>query len=193
MTTKNHFPQDWQSNVLSATVISTKDARTIKCHRTSRSIVRPSKIWMNETSPFNTPSAGKSFKSSNSQSINVSEPHKNQFVSICLLPISLFYICLRHLCCCWWWSWTLFEKHNLFISILNLPNSFVVPANTRIIRGCGYEARNYQNQCYKRHGFGGRQTVCACETGDHCNHSSTMKSSFMLIALISGAIAYLSH
>lgn len=68
-----------------------------------------------------------------------------------------------------------------------------MPANTRVIRGCGYDARNYQNACYKRHGFGGRQVVCACENGDHCNHSSTMKSSIMLIALVSGAIAYLSH
>lgn len=72
-------------------------------------------------------------------------------------------------------------------------NIFSVPANTRVIRSCGYNTQQYQHTCYKRHGFGGRQIVCACENNDHCNHSNSLNSPIMLIALFSGLIAYLSH
>jgi len=68
-----------------------------------------------------------------------------------------------------------------------------VPANTRVIRSCGFDTRNYANTCYKRHGFGGRQVVCACDNKDNCNHSNSLKSPIMLIALFSGIIGYLSH
>lgn len=72
--------------------------------------------------------------------------------------------------------------------------SLAVPANTRIIRSCGYDSRSYSGQCYKRHGFGGRQVVCACENSDHCNHSNTLQSPMMLIALFSvGVIGFMSH
>lgn len=69
----------------------------------------------------------------------------------------------------------------------------LVPANTRVVRSCGYDARNYANSCYKRHGFGGRQTVCACENSDNCNHSNSLKSPMALIALFSiGVIGFIS-
>ncbi|XP_031634866.1 uncharacterized protein LOC116348132 isoform X1 [Contarinia nasturtii] len=59
-----------------------------------------------------------------------------------------------------------------------------VPANTRVIRSCGFDTRTYENTCYKRHGFGGRQIVCACNQRDNCNHSNSLKSPIMLIALL---------
>ncbi|XP_046991121.1 uncharacterized protein LOC124596145 [Schistocerca americana] len=33
----------------------------------------------------------------------------------------------------------------------------------RIIRTCGWDDSNYQNACYHRSGFGGRQEVCSCD------------------------------
>ncbi|XP_055309626.1 uncharacterized protein LOC129573267 isoform X1 [Sitodiplosis mosellana] len=68
-----------------------------------------------------------------------------------------------------------------------------VPANVRVIRSCGYDARTYSNTCYKRHGFGGRQIVCACDQRDNCNHSNSLKSPIMLIALFSAIVGFLSH
>lgn len=71
---------------------------------------------------------------------------------------------------------------------------FTVPANTRVIRSCGFDARSYAKTCYKRHGFGGRQVVCACENSDNCNHSNSLKSPMMLIGLLSiGVIGFMSH
>ncbi|XP_066600952.1 UPAR/Ly6 domain-containing protein crok [Prorops nasuta] len=43
-----------------------------------------------------------------------------------------------------------------------------LPANTRIIRGCGWDESHYKGKCYQRSGFGGRQEVCSCLT-DFCN------------------------
>lgn len=51
-----------------------------------------------------------------------------------------------------------------------------MPADTRIIRGCGWDDSTYKNKCYQRSGFGGRQEVCACAE-DNCNGSTTIKSS----------------
>ncbi|XP_076246982.1 uncharacterized protein LOC143186971 [Calliopsis andreniformis] len=41
-------------------------------------------------------------------------------------------------------------------------------ADTRVIRGCGWDESNYVGKCYQRSGFGGRQEVCSCYT-DYCN------------------------
>lgn len=43
-----------------------------------------------------------------------------------------------------------------------------LPANTRVIRGCGWDESNYKGRCYQRSGFGGRQEVCSCLT-NYCN------------------------
>ncbi|KAG7205526.1 hypothetical protein KM043_007504 [Ampulex compressa] len=43
-----------------------------------------------------------------------------------------------------------------------------LPADTRVIRGCGWDESNYKGKCYQRSGFGGRQEVCSCLT-DFCN------------------------
>lgn len=43
-----------------------------------------------------------------------------------------------------------------------------LPADTRVIRGCGWDETNYMGKCYQRSGFGGRQEVCSCLT-DFCN------------------------
>ncbi|XP_012273251.1 uncharacterized protein LOC105695848 [Orussus abietinus] len=43
-----------------------------------------------------------------------------------------------------------------------------LPADTRVIRGCGWDESNYKGKCYQRSGFGGRQEVCSCTT-DFCN------------------------
>uniref|UniRef100_A0A6P7FC06 Uncharacterized protein LOC114326720 n=1 Tax=Diabrotica virgifera virgifera TaxID=50390 RepID=A0A6P7FC06_DIAVI len=51
--------------------------------------------------------------------------------------------------------------------------------DNRVIRTCGYEDSAYNNKCYQRSGFGGRQEVCACESDD-CNSSSTMFASLSL-------------
>jgi len=58
-----------------------------------------------------------------------------------------------------------------------------LPADTRIIRGCGWDDSSYKNKCYQRSGFGGRQEVCACDLDD-CNSSAIIKGSFIgIIAL----------
>ncbi|XP_072399701.1 UPAR/Ly6 domain-containing protein crok [Diabrotica undecimpunctata] len=51
--------------------------------------------------------------------------------------------------------------------------------DNRVIRTCGYEDSAYNNKCYQRSGFGGRQEVCACESDD-CNSSSTIFASLSL-------------
>lgn len=51
----------------------------------------------------------------------------------------------------------------------------LVPPDTRIIRGCGWDDSNYKNRCYQKSGYGGRQEVCACSS-DNCNGSNNMKS-----------------
>ncbi|XP_076662103.1 uncharacterized protein LOC143365637 [Halictus rubicundus] len=43
-----------------------------------------------------------------------------------------------------------------------------LPADTRVIRGCGWVETSYKGKCYQRSGFGGRQEVCSCLT-DYCN------------------------
>jgi hypothetical protein len=53
-----------------------------------------------------------------------------------------------------------------------------LPADTRIIRGCGWDDSAYKDKCYQRSGFGGRQEVCACPKDD-CNSSTVLQSSFI--------------
>lgn len=68
-----------------------------------------------------------------------------------------------------------------------------MPADTRIVRSCGYDKRSDesdQNQCYKRHGFGGRQIVCSCNNGDYCNNSNILKNTSVFLTIF-GAIAML--
>lgn len=43
-----------------------------------------------------------------------------------------------------------------------------LPADKRVIRGCGWDESNHKGKCYQRSGFGGRQEVCSCLT-DYCN------------------------
>ncbi|KAF7265826.1 uncharacterized protein LOC143206932 isoform X1 [Rhynchophorus ferrugineus] len=52
--------------------------------------------------------------------------------------------------------------------------------DSRVIRTCGYEDSQYQNRCYQRSGFGGRQEVCACQE-DNCNSGSFIFASTSLI------------
>ncbi|KAI4493500.1 PREDICTED: uncharacterized protein LOC106790247 [Polistes canadensis] len=47
-----------------------------------------------------------------------------------------------------------------------------LPANTRVIRSCGWIESSYKGKCYQRSGFGGRQEVCSC-LQDYCNGSTT--------------------
>lgn len=46
-----------------------------------------------------------------------------------------------------------------------------VPAESRIVRVCGWDSSSYQNRCYQKGGFGGRQEVCSCNS-DYCNSSN---------------------
>lgn len=48
----------------------------------------------------------------------------------------------------------------------------LVPANTRVIRSCGWIESTYKGRCYQRSGFGGRQEVCSC-LHDYCNGAMT--------------------
>jgi len=57
-----------------------------------------------------------------------------------------------------------------------------LPANTRIIRSCGWDDTSYKNKCYQRSGYGGRQEVCSCE-GDNCNSSTNLKA-FSFVSLV---------
>ncbi|XP_037024886.1 uncharacterized protein LOC119066481 isoform X2 [Bradysia coprophila] len=59
-----------------------------------------------------------------------------------------------------------------------------LPADTRIIRGCGWDDSSYKNKCYQRSGFGGRQEVCACDQ-DNCNDSTSLKSSLAGVLALS--------
>jgi len=68
-----------------------------------------------------------------------------------------------------------------------------MPQDTRTIRGCGYNTRSYQSTCYNRHGFGGRQIVCACNNEDNCNSSNSLKSTTILLTFFAGFIMYLSQ
>lgn len=54
------------------------------------------------------------------------------------------------------------------------PNFYLVLADTRIIRGCGWDDSNHKNKCYSRSGFGGRQEVCACSE-DNCNGAMSLR------------------
>ncbi|XP_055637615.1 uncharacterized protein LOC129776169 [Toxorhynchites rutilus septentrionalis] len=63
-----------------------------------------------------------------------------------------------------------------------------LPADTRVIRGCGWDESSYKGKCYQRSGFGGRQEVCACYE-DNCNGASSLQATLGL--LMAAAIAFL--
>lgn len=70
------------------------------------------------------------------------------------------------------------SKVNLIQSrILFPPIQFVsiVPPDSRVIRGCGWDDSAYKNKCYQRSGFGGRLEVCAC-ANDNCNGAVSVQS-----------------
>jgi len=59
-----------------------------------------------------------------------------------------------------------------------------LPPETRTIRSCAFEKRGFENKCYQRSGFGGRQEVCGCLT-DRCNGAEKFKATFgVLLAAI---------
>ncbi|XP_046413693.1 uncharacterized protein LOC124310551 [Neodiprion virginianus] len=65
-----------------------------------------------------------------------------------------------------------------------------LPADSRVIRGCGWDESNYMGRCYQRSGFGGRQEVCSC-VGDYCNGATESRISIFLIAtVIVGFLAF---
>lgn len=76
--------------------------------------------------------------------------------------------------------------------IFSFEYNNLVPANTRIIRSCGYDKRNYVNSCYKRHGFGGRQVVCSCDDKDNCNSSNTLQSAMALATALAAAMLFVT-
>ncbi|XP_012267386.2 uncharacterized protein LOC105692640 [Athalia rosae] len=68
-----------------------------------------------------------------------------------------------------------------------------LPADTRVIRGCGWDESNYKGRCYQRSGFGGRQEVCSC-TADYCNGSPVSTPSiFLLSVLLAGSLNFLRN
>lgn len=57
-----------------------------------------------------------------------------------------------------------------------------VPADSRVIRGCGWDDSSYKNKCYQRSGFGGRLEVCACEN-DNCNGAESISAKSVIAVL----------
>lgn len=71
------------------------------------------------------------------------------------------------------------------MNCFNNLKCLTVPPDTRIIRSCGFEKGNYENRCYQRSGFGGRQEVCACDSQNLCNDATKVqKGTFGLILAI---------
>ncbi|XP_045500716.1 uncharacterized protein LOC123698162 [Colias croceus] len=54
---------------------------------------------------------------------------------------------------------------------------------SRIIRSCGWDESRYNNTCYHRSGYGGRQEVCSCSK-DLCNGSAKISSKHGLISTV---------
>jgi len=63
-------------------------------------------------------------------------------------------------------------------------------ATERIVRKCGHITSKYDNECYYRGGFGGRQRVCSCTT-DKCNSGFSFQPShiFMTVASVMALLA----
>jgi hypothetical protein len=57
-------------------------------------------------------------------------------------------------------------------------------ATERIVRKCGHITSKYDNDCYYRGGFGGRQRVCSCTT-DKCNSGFTFQANHVFMAVSS--------
>lgn len=60
-------------------------------------------------------------------------------------------------------------------------------ATERIVRKCGYLESKYDNDCYYRGGFGGRQQVCSCNT-DGCNSGFTFRANHLLMGAAAAII-----
>ncbi|XP_060853696.1 uncharacterized protein LOC132931745 [Rhopalosiphum padi] len=60
----------------------------------------------------------------------------------------------------------------------------------RIIRTCGWDVSNYNNKCYHRSGFGGKQDVCTCLT-DYCNSAQKTYIAFATVVAATFAILIL--
>jgi len=61
-------------------------------------------------------------------------------------------------------------------------------AQRRIVRKCGYIDSKYNDECYYRGGFGGRQQVCSC-TKDECNSGFSFRANHLLMGV--GAVVVL--
>jgi len=53
-------------------------------------------------------------------------------------------------------------------------------ATERIVRKCGYIESKYDQDCYYRGGFGGRQQVCSCKE-NNCNSGFTFRANHILM------------
>lgn len=60
----------------------------------------------------------------------------------------------------------------------------------RIIRSCGWYSSNYNNKCYHRSGYGGKQDVCTCST-DYCNSAQKTYIAFATMMTLSLAVLIL--
>lgn len=84
-------------------------------------------------------------------------------------------------------------KYVLLLSLsttLSLVFVTVPSDHNRIIRSCGWDASNYNNKCYHRSGFGGKQDVCTCAT-DYCNSAQRTYLAFAIVVAASLAILIL--
>lgn len=66
-----------------------------------------------------------------------------------------------------------------------------LPADTRVIRGCGWDESNYKGACYQRSGFGGRQEVCSC-LQDYCNAAtpSVLPPKPLILSCLLGSVLF---
>jgi len=55
-------------------------------------------------------------------------------------------------------------------------------ATERVVRKCGYLPSKYDDDCYYRGGFGGRQQVCTCST-DGCNSGFTFQANHLIMGM----------
>lgn len=72
-----------------------------------------------------------------------------------------------------------------FYFIITVPS-----IKNRISRTCGWVESNYNDKCYHRSGFGGKQDVCTCST-DYCNSAQNTYIAFATVMAASFAILIL--
>lgn len=84
-----------------------------------------------------------------------------------------------------------YNKFIYFIILIHVFVFVIVPSDkNRIIRTCGWDASNYNNKCYHRSGFGGKQDVCTCMT-DYCNSAQKTYIAFATVVAATFAIIIL--